>query len=161
MDELIGDSLRFARGTFETPVLVEVGPLLREVVASIDDQCPIEWVGRDDVTRMVAPGALRRVLQNLIANARTHAGCVARVKVEVDDRAVRIHVIDLGPGIPAASREAVLQPFYRLEKSRSQATGGSGLGLAIVQQLCQTHGWTIEIADVEPTGTDVTVTIAA
>ncbi len=158
MDDLIGDALRFARGTFEVPALVQLGPALREVVHSIDDQCEIRWTGREDLSMPLALGALRRVLQNLIANARTHGGSVPDIHIEVD-RAVHIHVIDSGPGIPPDHREAVLQPFYRLEKSRSQATGGSGLGLAIVQQLCQTHGWSIEITDVAPSGTDIVVTI--
>ena len=53
--------------------------------------------------------------------------------------------MDQGPGIPEAEREAVFRPFYRLENSRSQATGGSGLGLAIVQQLCIAQGWEITL----------------
>ncbi len=158
MDDLIGDALRFARGTFELPERVPLGRTLREMVNAIDEQCEVRWRGPEDVSCALAQGALRRVLQNLIANARTHGGSVARVSIEVD-KAVRIHVIDSGPGIPEDRRAAVLQPFYRLEKSRSQATGGSGLGLAIVQQLCQTHGWTVEITDVDPVGTDVIVTI--
>ncbi|MEM9624184.1 MAG: ATP-binding protein, partial [Pseudomonadota bacterium] len=52
-----------------------------------------------------------------------------------------------GQGIPEDHREAVFQPFFRLDSSRNQATGGSGLGLAIVQQLCQAHGWRVEVGD--------------
>jgi len=75
------------------------------------------------------------------------------------DKSVQIHVVDCGPGIPADSREAVFQPFFRLDRSRSQATGGSGLGLAIVRQLCQAHGWLIEIRDRDGGGTDAVLTI--
>jgi two-component system osmolarity sensor histidine kinase EnvZ len=39
----------------------------------------------------------------------------------------------------------VFRPFYRLEASRSQATGGTGLGLAIVRQLAETNGWKVSL----------------
>jgi signal transduction histidine kinase len=48
-----------------------------------------------------------------------------------------ITVSDRGHGVPDSEMEAVLQPFYRLENSRSCATGGIGLGLAIARQLSQ------------------------
>ncbi|TDJ24319.1 MAG: hypothetical protein E2O59_12725, partial [Gammaproteobacteria bacterium] len=43
--------------------------------------------------------------------------------------------------------------------SRSTATGGSGLGLAIVQQLCQVHGWRVNILEGPSGGTDVRVVV--
>ncbi len=52
---------------------------------------------------------------------------------------------DDGPGIPEAERAAVLEPFHRLEPSRSRTTGGSGLGLAIVKQIAEAHGGSIAI----------------
>ena len=70
-----------------------------------------------------------------------------------------LHVIDEGPGIPAHDREKVFQPFYRLESSRSRATGGSGLGLAIVAQLCQAHGWRVSLGTGPTGGTDALVVV--
>ncbi|MCY4566259.1 MAG: ATP-binding protein [Gammaproteobacteria bacterium] len=93
---------------------------------------------------------MRRVLTNLLTNARQHGK-----DVRVQMRGREIHVLDSGPGIPPEHREAVFQPFFRLDSSRSAATGGSGLGLAIVHQLCQTHGWRIEIGSSPSGGTDV------
>ena len=58
-----------------------------------------------------------------------------------------LQVLDRGPGIPEGERQRVFQPFYRLEQSRSVATGGSGLGLAIVKQLCDAQGWRIEVTE--------------
>jgi two-component system osmolarity sensor histidine kinase EnvZ len=158
MDELIGDALRFARGTFEIPAEVDLKAFMTSVLPALDDQAVCEWHGDGDVRVRVAVGALRRVLQNLLANARQHGAGTPRVRVDCGAD-IAIHVIDSGPGIPADQREAVFQPFYRLDRSRSQKTGGSGLGLAIVLQLCQTHGWRIEIRGVEPTGTDVVLTL--
>jgi two-component system osmolarity sensor histidine kinase EnvZ len=158
MDELIGDAMRFARGTFEVPAVVDLRAFLTKAVAGLDDQVACEWCGDGPVERRVATGALRRVLQNLLANARQHGGGTPCVRVDCR-KDVEIHVIDRGPGIPLEQRDAVFQPFFRLDRSRSQKTGGSGLGLAIVLQLCQTHGWRIEIRTAEPQGTDVVLTL--
>jgi len=158
MDDLIGDALRFARGTSEVAREVDLRAYLDDIVASIDESVEVQWRGTGPVRRSVAVGALRRVLQNLLANARQHGAGLPEIVVE-SQQAVQIHVFDRGPGIPAANREAVFQPFFRLDRSRSLSTGGSGLGLAIVQQLCQAHGWLIEIGDREGVGTDVVLTI--
>ena len=45
----------------------------------------------------------------------------------------------------------VLEPFYRLEESRSRETGGVGLGLAIAQSIVQAHGGTLTLSN-RPTG---------
>jgi two-component system osmolarity sensor histidine kinase EnvZ len=158
MDGLIGDALRFARGTSEVPQEVDLHAYLDEIVAGIDDAVKVQWRGKGPSRRLVAVGSLRRVLQNLLANARQHGAGLPEVIVE-SEKAVEIHVIDRGPGIPVESRDAVFQPFFRLDRSRSLATGGSGLGLAIVQQLCQAHGWLIEIRDRDGVGTDAVLTM--
>jgi two-component system osmolarity sensor histidine kinase EnvZ len=57
----------------------------------------------------------------------------------------RIGVLDRGPGIAAEQLEAVFQPFFRLDASRSPITGGSGLGLAIVRELARANGWQVTL----------------
>jgi two-component system, OmpR family, osmolarity sensor histidine kinase EnvZ len=160
MDSLIGDALMFARGAGETPVEIDVRAWLEETVPSIDDCVPIRWCGPSTVHVRAAPSALRRVLQNLIANARQHGGSTPYIEVEAGCGVPVIHVVDHGPGIPDEYREKVFQPFFRLDQSRSQSNGGSGLGLAIVQQLCQAHGWSIEITGGADGGTDVALCLA-
>jgi two-component system osmolarity sensor histidine kinase EnvZ len=151
MDELIGDTLRFARGAAEVPQEVELRPYVEDVLGSFDHTIPLSCVG-SDVRLSLAPGALQRVLLNLITNAQQHGKDVA---VRLDGR--QIHVVDSGPGIPEEYREQVFQPFFRLDRSRSIVTGGSGLGLAIVQQLCQAQGWRVTIQEGPEGGTDVCV----
>jgi len=158
MDGLIGDALRFARGTSEAPQEVDLRAYLDEIVSAIDDAVHVQWEGNGPKLRSIAVGSLRRVLQNLLANARQHGAGVPEVVVHCSD-AVEIHVLDGGPGIPADSRDVIFQPFFRLDRSRSTSTGGSGLGLAIVQQLCQAHGWLIEIRDRAGGGTDAVLTV--
>lgn len=158
MDGLIGDALRFARGAAEAPQQVEFVDFVRDVLGSFDPPVPltVDDAAADappEIIR-VAPGALQRVLVNLVNNGLQHG---ANVRVVLRRR--EIHVIDSGPGIPRAAREEVFQPFFRLDRSRNVSTGGSGLGLAIVQQLCQAQGWRVRIQDGPEGGTDVVVSV--
>jgi signal transduction histidine kinase len=68
-----------------------------------------------------------------------------------------IHVDDDGPGIPEAHRSDLMQPFSRLEPSRSRETGGAGLGLAIAQTLVAAHDGTLSIGEAPTGGARVTV----
>jgi len=153
MDALIGDALRFARGAAESPQEVELVAFVRDVLSTFEQRIPLE-ADREGLRLQLAPGALQRVLVNLVNNAQQH-GKDVRVRV----RGRVIHVQDSGPGIPEALREQVFQPFFRLDSSRSVVTGGSGLGLAIVQQLCQAQGWRIQIGELPGGGADVSVTV--
>ncbi|HBP14932.1 MAG TPA: two-component sensor histidine kinase [Gammaproteobacteria bacterium] len=157
MDELIEDALRFARGTQEASVEIEMREFLRSVVRGVDKTIPLSWKGDDEVIVNTALGALERVFNNLLANALQHGG-TTEVRVDAGEN-IDIHVIDNGPGIPLEDRDKVFQPFYRIEGSRSRHTGGSGLGLAIVDQLCQAHGWRIELSESDTGGTDARLTV--
>jgi len=154
MDALIGDAMRFVRGTGEVPQEVELVGFVEDVVASFDPPVPVCAEQACGLRVSVAPGAFERVLINLINNGMQHG---ENVRVLIRGR--EVHVIDAGPGIPAAQREAVFQPFFRLDSSRNVSTGGSGLGLAIVQQLCQAQGWRVRIDEAPEGGTDVVVSL--
>ena len=107
------------------------------------------------------PTALRRVLDNLVANAVRHASHEVTIKTETIDAAwVRVTVSDDGPGIPAADRERVFDRFTRLDDARNRDDGGAGLGLAIVRELLRVHHGTITLDDAEP-GLRVEVTLPA
>jgi signal transduction histidine kinase len=100
--------------------------------------------------------ALRRVIANLVDNALTY-GNAAHLSIDADSEFVALTVDDEGPGIPADQREAILEPFVRLEDSRNRRTGGAGLGLAVARSLVEAHGGTISIADAPSGGARVTV----
>ena len=154
MDELITDALKLSSGTHEAEQEVDLRPFVEALLSSYEVPIPLECRGCPTAPVRVAPGALRRVLTNLLTNAHQHG---RDVRVRLLGR--EIHVLDSGPGIPLEHRESVFQPFFRLDSSRSAATGGSGLGLAIVHQLCQTHSWRIEIGAKPGGGTDVCLAI--
>jgi signal transduction histidine kinase len=108
------------------------------------------YEGPDQLPFRGRPLALKRVFGNLISNALAYAGNV-RVRLSRDGELLRVRVEDDGPGIPEAELEKVLTPFYRVEGSRSRATGGLGLGLAIVQREVLREGGQLRL-DNRPEG---------
>ena len=135
------------------------GPVdLAELVARVADayRPDIESSGRR-LTTALAPltvegdaGLIAQAVANLVENALRHTpvGTAIELRVEPRGGAPSISVIDDGPGIPEAMRDAVLQRFVRLETSRT--TAGSGLGLAIVAAIIKRHGATLCLADAGP-----------
>ena len=94
------------------------------------------------------PVLLRELIRNLVDNALlyTPAGGTVTVRV-IDDpfgQVVVLQVEDSGPGIAAAEREQVFQPFYR---SLGTNVDGSGLGLAIVREIAARHGAVLALTD--------------
>jgi two-component system, OmpR family, sensor kinase len=85
---------------------------------------------------------LRQVIDNLLANVRTHtpSGAAAAVRVWSQDRTAVVEVADQGPGLSAEQVEHVFERFYRVDSSRSRDAGGAGLGLSIVAAIAYAHG---------------------
>ncbi len=85
---------------------------------------------------------LRQVVDNLVTNALIHTppGTPVTVRVGVDGTEAVLEVGDRGPGIPSDQLSHIFEPFHRLDRSRSRATGGAGLGLAIVEAVVHAHG---------------------
>jgi signal transduction histidine kinase len=81
---------------------------------------------------------LRRALRNLLENAKRYGGADITVNLLHQKNATQIQVCDRGPGVSAAQRERIFEPFYRLPGHAEQA-GGVGLGLSLVKQIAQRH----------------------
>jgi signal transduction histidine kinase len=84
---------------------------------------------------------LRRLVRNLLDNARRHGGG-ALVEARVTTRpagGARLSVSDRGPGVPEAERERVFEPFHR-PPGAPETGSGYGLGLALVRQIARAHG---------------------
>ena len=121
----------------------------------------VDWApgaGTSDVVVLGDRLALRRITANLVGNALKY-GHVAHVRLKIEGDRVVLTVDDEGPGIPQQAREFILQPFSRLEASRSRATGGAGLGLSIVRGLVEAHGGAVTIGDAPGGGCRVTVSL--
>jgi signal transduction histidine kinase len=93
---------------------------------------------------------LTQMFANLIDNAMVHSAAGTDLAVEAVSvpGGVQVMVSDNGPGIPPQYRQAVLQRFYRLDRSRS--TPGSGLGLSLVNAVASLHDATLALEDNDP-----------
>jgi two-component system, OmpR family, sensor kinase len=85
---------------------------------------------------------LRQVLDNLLANVRSHTppGSAALVRVSNGGAEAVVEVADSGPGMTDEQLEHVFERFYRGDTSRSRDQGGAGLGLAIAAAIAESHG---------------------
>lgn len=83
---------------------------------------------------------IERALANLVRNAIEHGGGSGTITIAIDGTG-GIEVRDEGPGIPAAERENVFEPFYRLQPQ----SRGAGLGLNLARQIALLHDGTIRI----------------
>ena len=88
----------------------------------------------------------RRAVGNLLRNAVEHAHAQIIVCVCAVDAVLTVQIEDDGPGVPAADRERIFEPFARLDPSRSREQGGVGLGLAIVRRAAERHGGRATVA---------------
>jgi two-component system osmolarity sensor histidine kinase EnvZ len=103
--------------------------------------------------------ALRRVLVNLIDNAKKYAGTERPIEILLgEDAAVpMLTVADRGPGIPEDQLERVLAPFARTESAMRSGVTGSGLGLAIVKRTIEALGGRLTLANRDGGGLAVTL----
>ncbi len=86
---------------------------------------------------------ISQVLRNLLENAAAYTAAGGTITVAVraqDKRTIEVSVTDTGQGIPAEELPFIFERFYRVDKSRTRATGGSGLGLTITKRLVEAHG---------------------
>ncbi|WP_144375181.1 ATP-binding protein [Thiolapillus brandeum] len=98
------------------------------------------------------PGAIRRLLTNLLDNALHHGGgdiCLES-GISSDGREYWFRVADRGPGIPLGEQERVLFPYVRLQ--HGIPVPGSGLGLAIVQRIARAEGLSLRLFNREGGG---------
>ncbi|MFN6518769.1 MAG: sensor histidine kinase [Nostoc sp. CreGUA01] len=90
---------------------------------------------------------LKQVLLNLIDNAvkYSEAGTPINFKLDRLPDKIIIQVCDNGYGIPLQHQARIFERFYRVDESRSHATGGSGLGLSIVKTLVEGMGGNVSV----------------
>lgn len=108
------------------------------------------------------PRLLRRLIRNLLENAKRHGAPPTEVTVrrvhQHGSTAVEMSVRDHGVGVPDSEQEKIFDPFYRMAGATST---GTGLGLSLVRQIARKHGGEAHCDRAAGGGTRITVTLAS
>ena len=163
MDSMLLKNLQALRDGAPSP---DRGPIdLDSVLQTVCDQFADlgHKVGYNGGQHQIILGSLtevQRVFTNLVENAVSHGEKVVVTLTQPSAKLVQVDVSDDGPGIPAADKARVLEPFVRGERARTVTDrSGFGLGLAIVRSLVQKLGGGLELLDREPHGLIARVTL--
>jgi two-component system osmolarity sensor histidine kinase EnvZ len=176
MDAIIGQFLDYAKPTEASSFInVDISELLTDVahdVARLPD-VRITSTLADIVPNIHAMGNatdIRRVINNLVENARRYGRTPGQDYTEIDikcsvkgthtARQVTIEVQDHGVGVPDDQIAQLLKPFTRLDTARGQANG-AGLGLAIVDRVMQRHGAELTVRNREGGGLAIQIVMRA
>jgi signal transduction histidine kinase len=165
MGSLVEDLLLLARLDEGRPLEREEVELLGvaaeavQMASTVGPQWPVHLVAPEPVEVIGDRMRLRQVLDNLLANVRTHCpeGTSSVVTVEQEGGEAVIRVADDGPGMRPEDASRVFERFFRADASRSRRYGGSGLGLSIVASIAKAHGGTVAAARGTGGGTVFTV----
>lgn len=158
LDKLIDEILTYSKLEEGTPVLdfvmIDLNALMLRVVEesqALAGEKTVAYMAPElPEERFYAEGEERyihRVVQNLVGNALRYADSRVEVTFSAMGDVFRIDVSDDGPGIPESDRKRVLQPFTRLDDSRTRASGGYGLGLSIVSRIAYWHGGRVRVGE--------------
>ena len=174
MISLVSDILQLSeldgqqRQNFE-PAPVDLAALVRDTAANMTMNARKAYVTLQytapDTPLMVQGGRdlLAELAMNLTDNAIRYnrPGGHVQISCGTADGCPYLQVEDNGIGIPQDAQSRVFERFYRVDKSRSKATGGTGLGLAIVKHIAMLHGAKIDLHSTVGTGTTVRVEFPA
>jgi signal transduction histidine kinase len=141
MDAMVAMTLSFARdeATAEVRRPTDLTALVQSIVDDMADTgLPVRMEPSKTVLHNCRPAALKRAIRNLIDNAVKY-GKKANVAITTTPKSIEITLDDEGPGIAERELSLVLEPFYRIDESRSRESGGVGLGLAIARSIAQAH----------------------
>ena len=147
LSEFTGELMLFSKGIVPHPVRLDLAdcvPKLTELSLDLATEagCAIDVkVDKQPVWAFVDPALLRVVLGNLIGNALDVLAAKAdakpgtvRISLDASEHQAKLRVVDDGPGIPAALRGHLFEPFQTTKPS------GTGLGLALSRRIARAHG---------------------
>jgi two-component system osmolarity sensor histidine kinase EnvZ len=148
MERMVEGYLDFARGEGpEQPRETDLTLLIEEAAADVRrDGADISLALPEEQVLALRPDAMRRCLGNLLGNARRYGSHIWVTTLAVPG-GTDVFIDDDGPGIPAAERENVFRPFFRLDASRNPLTGGVGLGLTIARDVARGHGGNLTLEE--------------
>lgn len=157
LQRLIEDLLNFHTVQFQRSGIHLERVVLRSVIERVTQAHQLTMRAKDlrvaikcpDIVLRADQNKLEVILDNLVSNAVKFSPAFGQLEVnaQVSGRDVVIDVIDEGPGVPAAEREHVFEPFYQGKARPDAPVKGTGLGLAIVQEYVAAHGGHAAVLD--------------
>ncbi len=151
--------------------VVDVAELLADIALRFAERAAQKGIslealhGDQPVAAAVDVELFERAVANLIDNAMKFCGAGSCITVDAQaiGAAVRVRVMDNGPGIPPADLPHLFDRFYQVRQTVAPSTGegGKGLGLAIVKRIAELHGGRIDVTSEPGQGTQVTLTLPA
>ena len=161
MTEMVNGYLAFARGEIpEIEQTVELPAMLTRIARDAAPSKKINLNFPEKPAQFYArPNALTSAFTNIIENAARFAKKKLKISEIDDSESVTVIIEDDGPGIPDDKKALALQPFVRLDESRSDSTGGTGLGLSIAQTAIENHGGEIFLENSDLGGLRVRVVL--
>jgi signal transduction histidine kinase len=144
-----------------TEMLVEVTEAVR--LAVDDAGQTLEIVAGPALTVMADGRLVRQALVNLVDNALKYGAPRQRVRLGAEQRGAMVHlyVDDEGPGIPAAERSTLFEPYTRLAHDQVSERTGTGLGLAVVRQIAEACGGRVWLEDAPSRGARAVIALRA
>jgi len=165
MRELVEELLLLAHldeGRPLTRVRVDLNEVVVDAIGAARAVSP-EWPISLRVDEVVVvdgdPSRLRQIVDNLLANVRTHtpAGTKTSITLRAAGAVGVMTVADNGPGMTAEQAAHVFERFFRADPSRSRASGGAGLGMAIVHAVVEAHHGRIRVDTAPGSGLAITI----
>jgi signal transduction histidine kinase len=167
MEAMISELLESARLTTDYGTLnmlhINIVPLIEKMIKSYNDVPPgIRAIGEWPATYLnIDEERIKTVFSNIFENAVKYSGHQTQ-PVEIWMHRVNsqwnVHIRDYGHGIPQRDLAHIFEPFYRVDKSRSSATGGYGLGLSMCKKIMNAHGGDITVQSEMGTYTEFSLT---
>ena len=113
----------------------------------------------EQVSSNIDGAKIKQVLINLMDNAIKYSeGNIIEISLRREET-IKIRISDNGIGIPEEDINNIMEPFYRVDKSRSRKLGGNGLGLSICRDIIKAHGGDMTIESKANQGTVVTISL--
>ncbi|WP_165225532.1 sensor histidine kinase [Affinirhizobium pseudoryzae] len=154
LDRLLTESLDYLRDGHRREVTerTDLGSLVQTVCTEFADVgFNVEYRGPNRLIAPCPPLAMARAITNLCDNAIKFGQSVL-VELRQDSDGVTIDISDDGPGVSAADKERIMEPFFKLDAARTGPNDGFGLGLSIVAEIVQAYGGRLHLIDRIPHG---------
>lgn len=160
---LIGDIIKLSKLDSDTASEVSDTVDLKKTAEECRDSLAVACKDKDIMITIIGEAdpikgnqtELYELVYNLMDNAVKYNRQGGNIDVILSGKTIRIS--DTGIGIPEKDKQRIFERFYRVDKSRSKATGGTGLGLSIVKHVAEKHNATITVESTLNVGTDITV----